>query len=370
VLVIGQVPPPFGGQTIMTAALLAGRYRDAELFHVNAAYSTSLADMGRVSVVKLARVAVVLGGAVWTRLRHRTSVLYYHPAGANRGAILRDLVLLPVLRPMFSTVVFHLHARGLPEALASLPRPLRAVARRAYARPDVVLGPSGVIVEEAVSFEARINRVIPNGIAGGQCTDRDRAEGEPVRILYLNLISEAKGAGWLLEAVGEMRDEGLDVELLLAGEFASSEYRDALLGRVHALGLEDSVKFRGVVTGRAKWQLMAESDIFCVPTTWPQESFGLAMVEAASSGLPVVTADVPGVRGLFDDGRSVLLADPADDSTLRPLLERLCRDPGVRQRFGREARSAFEQRYTVERYWEAIGTVFTDLTKETTDVRA
>jgi glycosyltransferase involved in cell wall biosynthesis len=357
VLVVGQVPPPYGGQTIMTKVLLEGRYDDAELIHVDSAFSTSLSDMGRTSMTKLVRLARVLVRALWVRARRHPSVLYYHPAGASKSAILRDLALLSVLRPLFSRVVFHLHARGLTEACGTLPRPLRTLARRVYANPDVLLGPSTVIVDEAVELGASYTRVIPNGTRGG--TPRQhRPAGPTMQILFLNLISEAKGASWLLDAFAELRGSGVDAQLTLVGEFESAAYRDEFLAQCRKLDLHELVRLPGIAVGEDKWRAMAAADIFCLPTTWPQESFGLALIEAASCGLPIVAADVAGVRDVLEPGVSVLLADPHDRPSLARHLHHLCDDPAARERLGTAAREAFEHHYTVDRYWAELGEVF------------
>lgn len=357
VLVIGQVPPPYSGQTVMTSVLVAGRYRHAELLHVNAGLSTSVAEMGTTSARKIMRLLGLLLRALSVSLRRRPRVLYYHPAGASRSAVLRDILLLPVLRPLFATVVFHLHARGLAAACSALPRPLRTLARRAYARPDVLLGPSGAIVDEAAWLAAGRQVVVPNGTPGGTPRTRYSAAGA-VNVLFCNLVSEAKGAGWLLDSVATLVERGIDVRLTFVGEVSSPAYRDELRQRARKQGVAERVVLAGVAIGEEKWRWLAEADVFCVPTTWHQESFGVAHVEAASVGLPVVAADVPGVREVFEPGVSVLLADPADPPSLAEHLADVCTSAAVRERLGTAARAAYLARYTPEHYWHRIDEVF------------
>jgi glycosyltransferase involved in cell wall biosynthesis len=292
---------------------------------------------------------------VW--LTRRPRVLFYHPAGSSRSAIYRDMVLLSILRPLFPTVVFHLHARGLTSACDGLPRALRRVARRAYARPDFLLGPSKAIVEEASSLDAREARVVPNGTPSG----RPHIGDDPscrVEILFLNLISEAKGAGWLLRAFAELRAAGVDAHLTFAGECKPGSYQAMLVEQARSLGVTDDLTFAGLKIGDEKWRALESCDIFCVPTTWPQESFGLALVEAASCGLAVVAADVPGVREVLDPNVSIMLADPDDPASLGRILIQLCRSPELRGQMGDAARRAYEDRYTLERYWRDLDDLF------------
>lgn len=357
---MGQVPPPFGGQTIMTQALLEGDYQHAELLHVDTAFSTALADMGRSSIVKVARLIRVLSRGLNCWIRARPTVLYYHPAGSSRSAILRDLVLLTVLRPLFSTVIFHMHARGLVDACASLPAPLRFVARRAYNSPDVVIGPSRAIVDEAESLHAAQSRVIANGTRGGRPKTAHKTD-DVLDLLFLNLISEAKGAMWLLDSFAALCREGIALRLTMVGEFESRDFRRSFEVRTRELDVDGRVLLAGTAIGAEKWRRMEEADIFCLPTTWPQESFGLALIEAASCSLPVLAADVPGVREVFDPGISIMLADPAEPDSLTRHLREMCLDPLLRQRLGNAARDAFQKRYTLARYWREIDEVFASL---------
>ena len=360
VLVVGQVPPPYGGQTIMTRELLAGPYEHAQLFHVNAVFSDSLAEMGTASFRKLTRLLGVTARALRARLRNRTRVLYITPGGVTRGVVYRDLVLLTVLRPFFRSVVFHFHARGLPAMVESLPKPLRAIARRVYAKPDYVIGPSATLVDEMRAFNPKHALVIANGTEGGEMHAARTGDG-PLNILFLNLICAAKGADWLLESFAELRGRGVDAHLTFAGEPSPPDFGDQLQARVDALNLRDHVAFVGVVAGDEKWKAMSAADIFCVPTIHPSESFGLVFIEAASCGLPVVAADIAGVRDVLEPGVSILLADPARPSTLTDDLARLCTDAKLRASLGAAARAAFEDRFSLETYWAQIDAVFAQL---------
>lgn len=359
-LVVGQVPPPYHGQAIMVETLLRGRYESAELIHVEAAYSTSLDQIGRVSVDKVRRMLSV----VWRTLRARRStgaeVLYYHPAGANRSAVIRDIVVLTLLRPFFRFTVFHHHARGLLPAIDTLPPPFAALARRTFRAPDFAIAPSRALLDEAEQLEPVRSAVVANGTCGGEPSTPRSSRTAP-RVLFLNLVSEEKGAHWLLSAVAELHRGGVPVRAVFAGEFPSDEDRLTFVDRIAELDLTGHVELPGLVTGDQKWATFADADVFCVPTTYAQESFGLALVEAASCGLVIVATDVPGVREVFRNGESALLADPDEPSTLADLLASVCSDDSRRVELGRRARALFEERYTEERFWSAMDAVFAEV---------
>jgi glycosyltransferase involved in cell wall biosynthesis len=362
VLVVGQVPPPHHGQAIMVETLLRGRYTDVDLLHLDASYSDTLDQVGGISARKVARMLVVVARAAWTRVTRRPTVLWYHPAGANRSAIVRDTFVLALLRPIFPVTVFHHHARGLVPAMDDLPTPLRSLARRSLRGADVAISPSTSLYDEVVLLDPVTSVVVPNGTAGGR---PHRDEADLPRLLFLNLVSEAKGAHWLLDSVGALHRRGLPVPVTFAGAFPSPDEEAAFRRRVSELGLDDHVTLPGLVTGEAKWSAFADAQVFCVPTTYRQESFGLAAVEAASCGLAIVTTDVPGVRDVFRHGHDALLADPDDPVSLVDLLATLCTDADRRRALGRAARLLFEERYTEDRFWAAMDAAFTDVARRT-----
>ena len=52
ILVVGQTPPPYGGQTVMIQLLLDGAYNDIELVHVRMNFSKELKSNGRLKLDK------------------------------------------------------------------------------------------------------------------------------------------------------------------------------------------------------------------------------------------------------------------------------------------------------------------------------
>ena len=75
VLVVGQTPPPYHGQAIMIQRLVESKLNDVELIHVPLRFSSSMDEIGRVRVSKIAHLAVVVFRIVyhlwWKPLHHK-----------------------------------------------------------------------------------------------------------------------------------------------------------------------------------------------------------------------------------------------------------------------------------------------------------
>ena len=106
------------------------------------------------------------------------------------------------------------------------------------------------------------------------------------KILFLSRIHPKKGVELLLEAGAILRDQGLPIQLLIAGPGDDSYVRQ-LKSLTSRLGLDDHTEFLGMVRGIEKRSLFQLSDVFVLPTY--QENFGLVIAEAMACGTPVVT---------------------------------------------------------------------------------
>jgi len=154
-------------------------------------------------------------------------------------------------------------------------------------------------------------RVIANGIDLDRFRPLPPRSGPPRVVLGLGRLEPQKGFDLAARAVAGL--PGL--RLVLAGEGSQGP----ALAAAGAL-------LRG-------WQpdvlpLLAEADIVVVPSRW--EGFGLAAVEALACGLPVVAADVPGLREVVGD--AALLVPPEDPVALAGALRRLVEEPALRAR--------------------------------------
>lgn len=128
----------------------------------------------------------------------------------------------------------------------------------------------------------------------------------------------------LVEALANLRDDGLDVPVVLTG--SRTEHWDVVAARSRQLGVADLLVHLGYVEEGTLRRLYAEARMVVFPSTY--EGFGLPIVEALDAGTPVVCADLPSLRTLAGDaGRPF---DPTSVMALATAMSEVWTDPSVR----------------------------------------
>jgi phosphatidylinositol alpha-mannosyltransferase len=171
--------------------------------------------------------------------------------------------------------------------------------------------------------------VVPNGIDTGRFhtglepLEQLRTPGMKT-LLFVGRLEQRKGLPTLLDAYNEVRRRRHDVRLVVVGDGAM---RWGYERYVESEGIPD-VSFLGHVESAMLPRCYTSADLFCSPALGG-ESFGIVLLEAMSSGVPVLASDIPGFRQVVTSGRDGLLL-PRDDSEAwtRAILDLLDR-PGT-----------------------------------------
>jgi glycosyltransferase involved in cell wall biosynthesis len=217
------------------------------------------------------------------------------------------------------------HAHGFLEWKASPKR--RRMERMLTRWRRAVIACSAAVRDELL--EAGLDRrkvvLLPNAADLGRFRPRETSRlSKPPVIGVLGSLSPAKGHDILLEAMTLLQREGHRPEAWFIGD---GERRASLEEEAARRGLAGRVRFLGHRSDVP--DLLPRLDVMAFPSR--SEGFGLAVVEAQASGVPVVTARTGGLEEVVADGDSGLLVPPGDAAALATALERLLEDEGLRE---------------------------------------
>lgn len=364
VLVVGQTPPPYGGQAIMIERFVRGGLSDVQLIHVRMGFSSHMNEAGRVRLSKIVHMFAVIARIFYHRFADGVRVLYYPPAGPDRVPMFRDIIVLMSTRWLFSKTVFHFHAGGISELYERLPSWQRWLFRRAYFKADAAVRLSELTPEDGRRLLAQRNYIVPNGIddpCPGLVVSSSRttaSERDPLRMLFVGILCEPKGVMVLIEACGMLSERGLPFHLEIMGQWQSDEFAACVRNRIAELNLGEHVRFLGVLTGEDKFAAFHRADVFCFPTFFNCEAFPIVLLEAMACGLPIVSTRWRGIPSLVDDEETGFLVATHDAEAVADRVAMLNNSAELREHMGRRGRAKFEREYTYPRHATRLRSVF------------
>ena len=109
--------------------------------------------------------------------------------------------------------------------------------------------------------------------------------------------------------------------------------------------------------------LLGGVDLVVLPTRYC-EGVPRILIEAAASGLPIVTTDMPGCRDIVRDGVNGYLVPPGDAAALAERIGALAADGKLRARMGKAGRSLAESEFSQDRVLERTLAVYREVTGE------
>jgi len=172
-------------------------------------------------------------------------------------------------------------------------------------------------------------------------TDRSN-EGSPVRVLLAARLLWDKGIHEYVEAAEILDDRGVSVEFLLAGEpdletpgYVPTEQ----LQRWNEAGI---LQWLGHCSEMPA--LLQNVDIAVLPSHY-NEGLPRFLVEAASSGLPLIASDLEACRRIVKDGENGYVIPTEDGERLAEAVEQLASDPQKRRSMGRTSREKVERHF-------------------------
>jgi glycosyltransferase involved in cell wall biosynthesis len=205
-------------------------------------------------------------------------------------------------------------------------------------------------------------RVIPNGIESPEAETTSAEVPEDIRrfvgsrrsVIAAGRLSQEKGFDVLVDALALMREAGLDVCLVIAGE---GEERQALAGRAQDRGVLEAVMMPGFFPGVRS--LLAEFDALAIPSR--TEGLPVVLLEALMRGVSVVATRVGGIPAVLERCGAGACVAPDDPRALADELTKVLespRDPaasrGVAERAGRAYSAQAMNEAYIRLYAEAL----------------
>lgn len=191
-------------------------------------------------------------------------------------------------------------------------------------------------------------------------TDQDRrkikeelffARENTLIIISIAELHERKGLKYLIEAIPEVAEKFPNIKLVLVGEGAE---RKNLENLIRKLKIENHV----ILTGRQKEipKLLKSSDIFVLPSR--REAFGLVILEAMITKLPVIASKTGGIPEIIDHGKTGLLVKPENSESIATALIDLISNPEKRAKLATSGHKLVHEKFNAKKMAEEYEEIY------------
>lgn len=306
----------------------------------------------------------------WDVRRRRCDVVHVHNFSQ----------LVPVIRRLnpHAKIVLHMHCDWLSQLDPSVIGPRVEQA-------DLVVGCSHHVVDgvrQCYPLHRDKCRTVYNGVDPRSFT-RDEVPklvgydaAESFRLLFVSRVSPEKGVHVLLDAMLHLRQVVPNVHLHVVGSHGQvpypyivgvsqdthvrglsrfytqgghrGVYRQYLEQQVREAGLARHVSFLGSIPYQEMVSYYQKADVLVAPSL--SEAFGMSLVEAMASEVPVVAAQAGGMPEVVEHDVTGLIVPPNDPQALADALYKLYKDPNRRAQMGRAGRDRVQALFS----WEAV----------------
>jgi glycosyltransferase involved in cell wall biosynthesis len=169
---------------------------------------------------------------------------------------------------------------------------------------------------------------------------------QPFTIVCVGTLHEVKGQAYLIEACANLNNKGFDFVCHFVGDGAD---RSTLMALAEQAGISAKVRFHGQQTRERVAQIIQGADALVAPSVptsdGRREGIPVVLIEAMSSGVPVIASRLSGIPELVVNEQTGLLTTPRDADSITNALERYYHDPALRRQLGQAGRQKVAEEF-------------------------
>ncbi len=165
---------------------------------------------------------------------------------------------------------------------------------------------------------------------------------DDIAILSVGRLYARKGLFTLIESMPAVVNRFKNAKFIISGKGQSDEMRK-LIAHAEKIGVKDSIIFTGYYPDKKLPKLYQAADVFAFSTFYEHHPF--AVLEALSTGLPVVTTSVGGIPETIDSGKNGFLVEPFNPKQFADRILYLLEHPAEAAEMGLLARQTILERF-------------------------
>ncbi|MEM5016266.1 glycosyltransferase family 4 protein [Metabacillus indicus] len=313
ICIVGQFPPPVHGLSAALQTIL-----DSE--HMNRKYEIKSIDIKENKKILK---------HLW-EISKNNSDLYYFTISQSIFGNLRDMAILKILLNKNKKVIIHYHGGYYKELYNKMSGFQKRINKILLSKINIMiaLGESlrNLFVDVIDISKVKVceNYVEDSSLIEDNLYDKKVAsvrEKVNLEVLYLSNFIKTKGYMDVLEAAKHFKNE--KILFHFAGTFFSKQDEDEFLKFVEQNELQNVVNYHGVVRGEQKKSILMTSDVFVLPTYYPNEGQPISIIEAMGNGLTIITTNHAGIPDIVNSNNGYIIKSKSPEEIVDSLNELL-----------------------------------------------
>ncbi len=180
----------------------------------------------------------------------------------------------------------------------------------------------------------------------------------------IKTLSSKYGISDLIKAIKILKDDLVNenkknisdkIKVLIYGD---GDQKVDLINLTKDLNLNDTISFMGKIPNSQVPKALEKFDIFCATSVLNSESFGVAVVEAMSVGIPVVATDVDGFKEVVNDNVTGFIVQKKNPLKIANGLKKLVLDEKLREDMGLKSRKRVLELYDWSKNVDAMESLY------------
>lgn len=264
--------------------------------------------------------------------------------------------MLPICKKLNLPLIPHFH--GYDATQHKVLKQYGAQYVKLFEYVPAIIAVSDVMKNKLIELGAPAEKVktIPYGINLEQFAPKQEAKTAYPLLLAVGRFIPKKAPQITIRAFSQVLLEFPDAKLMMVGG-REGEY-EKCVQLVNELGIGKSVIFQGVAPPEQITQYMQQAHLFVqhsiTAPSGDMEGTPVSILEAAASGLPVVSTRHGGILDAIVEGHSGFLVDELDENGMAQKMLEILRNPQLRELMGAAARKHIEANYSMEHQMDKL----------------
>ncbi len=277
----------------------------------------------------------------------------------------KDSFLVVLIKLFRIKIIFHIHNRGIPTYYKKAAN--RFMYKLVFKNTSIIHLSENLASSELFPFFKEIATiyVCSNSVPDNIFIEKKKLTS-PIRVLFFSNLFVHKGLKTLLKTIELLHLKKIDIKLIIAGAPTNMSIKLLEEFAVKKPELINKLEIHRAVYGDKKCDIFNTADFFVFPSEFKEECMPLVILEALSTGLPVIASDIGAISTTVSEGENGFLIPSKNPESLALKIEKLIVEKELRLAMGQKSREIYLEKFNVPKQEARMREIFLQHIKPST----